>query len=89
MIYLKASEFLCFEGEKDLIIFVDKKFVEIVKKSEKRLSLYNKKMTLYFNEELENHLLEIENIRKYENVYLQIEDKQNSEALKLKLHIND
>jgi hypothetical protein len=89
MIYLKASEFLCFEGEEDLIIFVDKKFVDIVKKSEKKISLHNKKMTLYFNEEMENHLLNMKNIRKYENVYLQIEDKQNSEALKLKLHIND
>jgi hypothetical protein len=89
MIYLKASEFLCFEGEEDLVIFVDKKFVDIVKKSEEKISFYNKKMTLYFNEDLENHLLNMKNIRKYENVYLQIEDKQNSEALKLKLHIND
>ena len=56
MIYLKASEFLCFEGDKDLIIFIDKKFVEVVKESENKISLYNKKMTLYFNEELENHL---------------------------------
>ncbi len=89
MIYLKASEFLCFEGEEDLVIFVDKKFVDIVNKSEEKISLYNKKMTLYFNEDMENHLLNMKNIRKYENVYLQIEDKQNSEALKLKLHIND
>ena len=87
MIYLKASEFLCFEGEEDLIIFVDKKFVDIVKKSDEKISLYNKKMTLYFNKEMENHLLKMKNIRKYENVYLQIEDKQDSEALKLKLQI--
>ena len=89
MIYLKASEFLCFEGDKDLIIFIDKKFVEVVKESENKISLYNKKMKLYFNEELENHLLSMKNIKKYEDVYLHIEDKQNSEALKLKLNINN
>ncbi len=89
MIYLKASEFLCFEGDKDLIIFIDKKFVEVVKESENKISLYNKKMTLYFNGDLENHLLSMKNIKKYEDVYLHIEDKQNSEALKLKLNINN
>lgn len=88
MIYLKTDEFLSFEGEEDFVILIDKEFTKKINYSKHRVELFNNKFTLFFSEEIENHLLSNQKFIKSKRIIVSIQDNEKSQLLELALKID-